>query len=512
MPVTALSRAAARVVESDGDGMRLDDQVWARLEALPDPRSPQGRIYSLASLVAVALCGLTAAGHDRLTGVGQWVKRAGPAERERLGLPWDPMSGQYRVPDEKTVRTVLDRLNPRALSRALLGRRRHRMRPDGAPSRAVRDYRARRRAHAAKALARQRIRAVAVDGKTSRGARRADGTRVHLLGVVEHGGNLLDHLEIDVKHNETSHFSELLQPMDLRSVVVTFDALHTVRANLDWLVISKNAHYVAVVKKNQPLLYARLTGLPWKKVPAGATTRETGHGRTETRALKAVHVDRVGVDFPHAQQGIKLTRWRQDTRTGKIGRETVYVLTSLTAAEATPEDLLDSSASTGQWRSSTTSATSRSARTPPPAEPATARSTSPPSAQPSRPHSKTSATSTSPKAAVTTPRSPKPSTYTESPADRQTGRSRNAPEPCHGRPARRSASAERHACVGHQVDEHALHASLSAALLRARRELAALNERLGLSADPVGERESSDAVALSEVGDGGADVVEASHV
>jgi predicted transposase YbfD/YdcC len=339
MPATALSRAAARVVESDTDGRCLDDLVWARLEALPDPRSPQGRIYSLASLVAVALCGLTVAGHDRLTGIGQWVKRAGPAERKRLGLPWDPMTGSYRVPDEKTIRTVLDRLNPRALSRALLGRRRNRVRPDGAPSRSVRDYRARRRAQTAKSLARKRIRAVAVDGKTSRGARRRDGTRVHLLGVVEHGGNLLDHLEIDVKHNETSHFTELLDPMDLKGVAVTFDALHTVRANLDWLVTEKKAHYIAVVKKNQPLLHAKLKALPWKKVPAGATTRETGHGRTETRALKAVHIDRLGIDFPHARQAVKITRWRQDTRTGKIGRETVYVITSLTAAQATPADL-----------------------------------------------------------------------------------------------------------------------------------------------------------------------------
>jgi hypothetical protein len=47
-------------------------------------------------------------------------------------------------------------------------------------------------------LARSRLRAVAVDGKTSRGARRADGTRVHLLGVAEHGGHLLDLLEVGV--------------------------------------------------------------------------------------------------------------------------------------------------------------------------------------------------------------------------------------------------------------------------------------------------------------------------
>ena len=100
-------------------------------------------------------------------------------------------------------------------------------------------------------LARSRLRAVAVDGKTSRGARRGDGTRVHLLGVAEHGGRLLDHLEVDVKHNETSHFTELLQPLDLAGAVVTFDALHTVRANLGWLAREKQACCIAVVKNNQ---------------------------------------------------------------------------------------------------------------------------------------------------------------------------------------------------------------------------------------------------------------------
>jgi hypothetical protein len=30
-----------------------------------------------------------------------------------------------------------------------------------------------------------------------------------LLGAAEHGRRFLDHLEVDVKHNETSHFSKL---------------------------------------------------------------------------------------------------------------------------------------------------------------------------------------------------------------------------------------------------------------------------------------------------------------
>ena len=337
MPAMALSRVGARVVESGpGGSQELAAGTWQRLEALPDPRSPRGRVYPLACLVAIALCAFTAAGNDRLTAVGQWIGRASQADLARLRAPWDPMAGRYRVPDEKTIRVVLDRLDPRALARALLGRPGRRQ-GGGPPSAGVRGYRARRAAQRAKALARDRLRAVAVDGKTCRGARRADGTRVHLLGVAEHGGRLLDHLEVDVKHNETSHFTELLGPVDLAGAVVTFDALHTVRANLHWLVTEKKAHYIAVVKGNQPLLRAQVRALPWRQVPAGSATRERGHGRAETRTVKAAHVS--GLDFPHARQAIKITRWRQDTSAGRASRQTVYAVTSLTNAQASVADL-----------------------------------------------------------------------------------------------------------------------------------------------------------------------------
>src|ERR1700720_4513050 len=236
MPALALSRVGARVVESGPDGDDLEAGTWQRLEELPDPRSPRGRIYPLACLVAIAVCAFTAAGNDRLTAAGQWIKRASQADLARLHAPWDPMAGRYRTPDEKTIRILLDRLDPRALARALLGPRpRGRRRSGGPPSASARRYRARRTAQQSKMLARGRLRAIAVDGKTARGARRADGTRVHLLGAAEHGGHLLDHLEVGVKHNETSHFTELLAPLDLAGAVVTSDALHTVRANLDWL-------------------------------------------------------------------------------------------------------------------------------------------------------------------------------------------------------------------------------------------------------------------------------------
>jgi predicted transposase YbfD/YdcC len=118
--------------------------------------------------------------------------------------------------------------------------------------------------------------------------------------------------------------------------VVTSDALHTVRANLNWLVNEKKAHYIAVVKRNQPLLYAQVKALPWRQVPAGSPARDTGHGRIETRTVKAAQVGRL--DFPCAREAIKITR-RENVTTGKTARETAYAVTSLTSAHATTHDL-----------------------------------------------------------------------------------------------------------------------------------------------------------------------------
>ena len=87
MPAVALSRAGARMAGSGPDGQDLAAGAWHRLEARPDPRSPQGRIYPLACLIAVAVCAFTAAGNDRLTAVGQWTRRASQEDLARLRAP-----------------------------------------------------------------------------------------------------------------------------------------------------------------------------------------------------------------------------------------------------------------------------------------------------------------------------------------------------------------------------------------------------------------------------------------
>ena len=208
----------------------------------------------------------------------------------------------------------MDRLDPRALTRALLGPRPRRRR--GGPSSAsVRGYHARRASQQAKALARGRLRAVAVDGKTSRGARRADGTRVHLLGAAEHGGHLLDHLEVDVKHNETSHFTGLLEPLDLDGAVVTFDALHTVYRS----------------GQEKPAAAAR----PGQGPALAAGAGRQRHPRHRARAHRDPDPEgrpRQPPGLPARPPGHQDHPRRQDTATGRASRETVYAVTSRTGS------------------------------------------------------------------------------------------------------------------------------------------------------------------------------------
>ncbi len=101
----------------------------------------------------------------------------------------------------------------------------------------------------------------------------------------------------------------------------------------------KQAHYLLVVKANQPGLLRQLRALPWKHATARRYDRETGHGRKETRATRALTVTDLGLDFPHAVQAVKILRHRTDIRTCKVTRQTVYALTDLTARQASPQRL-----------------------------------------------------------------------------------------------------------------------------------------------------------------------------
>jgi predicted transposase YbfD/YdcC len=135
-------------------------------------------------------------------------------------------------------------------------------------------------------------RAVAVDGKTVRGSRGAQGPARHLMAVVDHhAGVVIGQVNVPGKTNEIPMFSQLCdQITDLEQVVVTADAMHCQKDHADYLVLQRGAHYVLTVKGNQPALRHQLKALPWKDVPVGHTSTSRGHGRVEKRALKVVTI------------------------------------------------------------------------------------------------------------------------------------------------------------------------------------------------------------------------------
>jgi predicted transposase YbfD/YdcC len=123
--------------------------------------------------------------------------------------------------------------------------------------------------------------------------------------------------------------------------VITTDALQTHPEAAEFLVANKQAHYLFVVKANQPALLDRCQRLAWHRVPVLDRTRDRGHGRIELRTLKAVSVHHFG--FPHAAQILQVTRKTRDLHDHprRFRTVTVYAVTSLLFEQASPARLAD---------------------------------------------------------------------------------------------------------------------------------------------------------------------------
>jgi predicted transposase YbfD/YdcC len=304
------------------------DQCRSLLEDLAqiaDPRHRRGRRHPLGTVLAVAVAAVLA-GARSLAAIGEWAADAPGPVLAALGARRDPLRRVWRPPAEATVRRVLARVDPDALDQVIGQWLADQQPPQPAtqlppPTRAWR-------------------RAVAVDGKTLRGSGHHQAAPVHLLAVMDHTTRaVLGQTNVDATTNEITQFRPLLEGLDLAATVVTADAMHTQREHADWLVTHKHAAYLLVVKGNQPALHQQLKTLPWPDIPVSDETRDRGHGRVELRRLQVTTVD--GLDFPHATQAIRSTRRVRPLADRRWRTVTVYAVTSLTAAQASPARLAD---------------------------------------------------------------------------------------------------------------------------------------------------------------------------
>ncbi|MDO0929552.1 transposase family protein [Streptomyces sp. TG1A-8] len=154
------------------------------MRRLPDPRRLRGRRHSLSYILALAACSVLA-GTKSLTAIAEWAADAPDRLLLHCGAaPHDP-DRSYRAPGEATVRRVLRRIDGDALDAAIGG---------WLTARADASRAAGQDEHPPSCPVRA---AVAVDGKSLRGAIRTDGRRVHLISALRGDGIVLAQREVD---------------------------------------------------------------------------------------------------------------------------------------------------------------------------------------------------------------------------------------------------------------------------------------------------------------------------
>jgi len=298
--------------------------LLAYLATIADPRTRAGRRHPLVAILGLAAAAVLA-GARSIAAIAEWAAEAPQPIRAALGARRDA-PGHFAVPAEVTIRRTLSRLDPDALAGAIGAWLTDRDR--------------------AAVVARAGVRrAVAVDGKTLRGARaptRGDGRPVHLLAAMEHATRaVLAQRQVGGAPEEVTAFAPLLAPLDLAEVVVTpMRSRPTRRPPSSWWPKSTRTT-CSRSRPTQPTLLDRCQRLPWHRVPVLDRTRDRGHGRIELRTLKAVSIHHFG--FPHAAQILQVTRKTRDLHDHprRCTTVTVYAVTSLPFEQASPARLAD---------------------------------------------------------------------------------------------------------------------------------------------------------------------------
>jgi hypothetical protein len=187
-----------------------------------DPRKPRGVRHPVATIVAIAVCAALS-GARSFCAIAEWAQGLNRDTLRQLG------SKRPRPPSEPTIRRVLQRIDADALDTQIGGWLTEHHPLAG--------------------------RAVAVDGKTLRGGHRHGQKPPHLLSAILHQeAVVIGQIAVHDKTNEIPKLPDLLYPLPIEGAVVTADAMHTQQETARFLVETKKADYLLIVKDNQPTL------------------------------------------------------------------------------------------------------------------------------------------------------------------------------------------------------------------------------------------------------------------
>jgi predicted transposase YbfD/YdcC len=289
------------------------DEVVGYFDALEDPRSSINQKHPLVSVVVIAMMAVLA-GASGPTAIAKWAQ----LKAEFLGKVLDLPNG---MPRKDVFRRVLALLQPNAFQRCF-----------------VSWLQALRQQAATATGVDQPI--LAVDGKTARRSHdRNQGLgALHAVSVwASEFGLSLGQVACAEKSNEITAIPELLRLVDIQGTIITIDAMGTQKA-IAAQIIDGKADYVLALKGNQETLYQAVIDYLSEQARNNFAdvkarqhiTRETGHGRDETRLYLQLPVpaDLPGLELWKGLRSLGMATLVCE-RDGKETIETRYYLSSL---------------------------------------------------------------------------------------------------------------------------------------------------------------------------------------
>jgi predicted transposase YbfD/YdcC len=330
------------------DPVLLASSLVSRLAQVPDLRKRRGLRHSLLVVLVLSACATLVVGGDSVAAIWQWSARASQDVLEGIGARWNPVRGLFLVPSERTFRRVLADLDADALDLATCGYAADVVRGAAPvpviariPGPVEREERRAAQRAAQHPLPAGLLPGAAVDGKAVRGAR-TDTGRVFLVGAIAHAsGVVLGQRQVPDKRGEGTVVHELLAPLDTAGMVLTLDALHTTKKTARMITGKLRAHYVLILKGNQPLTlqvaHTLLAGTDAEFEQSTATWNDRGHHRRERRTIRTAPADTTL--FPGAHQVFRLRRDIGEPGGPWTSKEIVFGITSLPPDLAGPEHL-----------------------------------------------------------------------------------------------------------------------------------------------------------------------------
>jgi len=290
------------------------------LLTIPDSRMPRGIRHHRLAILSIAICAIIC-GAKSFDAIAQWAKACSQKMLKRLGCRKKPGTDLYEPPSEPAIRRFLQSLDGQAVDSAITGW------SESIMGTGV---------------------AMAVDGKTLKGARSGDGRQMHLLAALLHQeATVVAQAQVPPTTNEITVVKQLLDPVPMEGAVVTLDALHTQHETARYLVEEKKADYLLTVKDNQPTLKTDIEDLRLTDSPPPHQTTDKGHGRIEVRSVWTSEELNDYLEFPYLQQVFCIRREVMHLGKNKDTSETVYGVTSLFPAQASPQRIL--ALNRGQW-------------------------------------------------------------------------------------------------------------------------------------------------------------------